>query len=107
MQKTIIEQEKKYDILKNAAGDLLFIIKARLTNEEKPVIVYNGGDHALFYRNKENTIVLDYINPNVRQNLEKAFKVLIVEAQGTSIVREYFSDVKYLKELPLPELEVA
>ena len=73
MKKTIIEQEKKYDILKNAAGDLLFIIKARLTNEEKPTIVYDGGEHALFYRNKENTIVLDYINPNIRQHLEKAF----------------------------------
>ncbi|MBO7244013.1 MAG: hypothetical protein J6V53_01855 [Alphaproteobacteria bacterium] len=107
MQKTIIEQEKKYDILKNASGDLLFIIKARLTNEEKPVICYDGGDHAVFYRNKENTIVLDYINPNIRTNLENAFKVLIVEAQGSSIIREYFSEVKMLKELPAFNIELA
>jgi hypothetical protein len=107
MQKMTIEQEKKYDILKNAAGDLLFIIKARLSHEEKPTIFYNGGDHAVFYRNRGNTIVLDYINPNIRQNLEKAFKVLIVEAQGTSIIREYFSTVQHVEELPLPELEVA
>lgn len=107
MKKTIIEQEKKYDILKNSSGDLLFIIKARLTNEEKPLICYNGGEHAVFYRNKENTIVLDYINPNVRQNLEKAFKVLVVEAQGSAIIREYFTDIKFVEDLPLPELEVA
>lgn len=107
MKKTIIEQEKKYDILKNAAGDLLFIIKARLTNEEKPTIVYDGGEHALFYRNKENTIVLDYINPNIRQHLEKAFKVLVVEARDSSIIREYFSDVKFEENLSLPEIEAA
>lgn len=106
MQKIIIEQEKRFDILKNAAGDLLFIIKARLTNEEKPIIVYNGGEHAVFHRNKENTIVLDYINPSIRTNLEKAFKVLIVETQGNSIIREYFSQVQYTQDLQIPQIKL-
>ncbi len=105
MEKTLIEQETKYDILRNAAGDLLFIIKARLTSEEKPTIIYDGGEHAMLYRNTTNTIILDYINPNVRKNLENAKKVLIVEAQGASIIREYFSGVKIMKKLPLPEIK--
>ena len=107
MQKTIIEQETKYDILRNAAGDLLFIIKARLTSEEKPTIIYDGGEHAMLYRNTQNTIILDYINPNVRKNLENAKRVLVVEAQGSSIIREYFSSVKIMKKIPLPEIEAA
>lgn len=105
MQKTVIEQESKYDILRNSTGELLFIIRARLTNEEKPTIIYDGGEHAILYRNNNNTIVLDYINPNVRQNLINATKVLVVEAQGSSIVREYFSSVKSVEKVPLPEIE--
>ena len=107
MQKTVIEQESKYDILRNSAGELLFIIRARLTNEEKPTIIYDGGEHALLYRNSNNTIVLDYINPNVRSNLEKATKVLVVEAQGASIIREYFTIVKSVEKVPLPEIQTA
>ncbi len=107
MQKTVIEQESKYDILRNSAGELLFIIRARLTNEEKPTIIYDGGEHALLYRNGNNTIVLDYINPNVRPNLEKATKVLVVEAQGSSIIREYFTTVKAVEKVPLPEIQAA
>ena len=107
MQKTVIEQESKYDILRNSAGELLFIIRARLTNEEKPTIIYDGGEHALLYRNTNNTIVLDYINPNVRPNLEKATKVLVVEAQGSSIIREYFTTVKSVEKVPLPEIQAA
>lgn len=105
MTKAIVEQESKYDILRNSAGDLLIIIKARLTSEEKPTILYDGGEHAMLYRNNEHTIVLDYINPEVRKNMARAIKVLIVEAQGSSIVREYFANVKLTKKLPLPEIE--
>lgn len=107
MQKTIIEQESKYEILRNSAGELLFIIRARLTNEEKPTILYDGGEHAMLYRNQNNTIVLDYINPNVRSNLKNANKILVVEAQGTSIIREYFTSVKIVEKIPLPEIQVA
>ena len=107
MKKTVIEQESRYDILKNAAGELLIVIKARLTSEEKPTIIYDGGEHALLYRNEENTIVLDFINPAVRTSFERSSKVLIVEAQGASILREYFSSVKLVKKVPLPEIKAA
>ena len=107
MTNIIVEQESKYDILKNAAGDLLIIIKARLSSEEKPTILYDGGEHAMLYRNNENTIVLDYINPSIRKNLQEAIKVLVVEAQGSSIIREYFTTVKLTKKMPLPEIKIA
>lgn len=101
-----VEQEKKFDILKNPAGDLLIVIRARMSSEEKPTIIYDGGEHALLYRNTDNTIVLDYINPAVRHNLSEASRVLIVEAQGSSIIREYFSTVKQMKKIPVPQIEV-
>lgn len=106
MLKEKIEQEKKFDILRSATGDLLIVIRARISNEEKPTIIYDGGEHALLYRNADNTIVLDYINPAVRHTLSEASRVLIVEAQGTSIIREYFSTVKKMKKIPTPQIEI-
>ncbi len=102
-----VEQEKKFDILRNPAGELLIVIRARIDSEEKPTIIYDGGEHALLYRNPNNTIVLDYIHPMVRNNLSKVTSVLIVESQGSAIVREYFASVKQAKKIPLPAIEAA
>ncbi len=107
MTSSKIEQEKKFDILRNPAGELLIVIRARIDSEEKPQIIYDGGEHALLYRNKESTIVLDYIHPMVRENLSGAHSVLIVEAQGSAIIREYFATVKQTDKIPLPEIEAA
>lgn len=101
------EQEKKFEILRNPAGELLIIIRARIDSEEKPTIAYDGGEHALLYRNNTNTVVLDYIHPMVRTSLLNASSVLIVEAQGNAVVREYFASVKQVKKIPLPAIEAA
>ena len=44
------EQEGFYDILQNGAGDLLISIRARAGEPDHPQIVYDGGKHALLYR---------------------------------------------------------
>ena len=103
MSEPVVEQEKKYNILKNAAGDLMILIRARMNDAQNPRMVYNGGKHALLYRNEGNVILLDFIHPSIRQELNNASQILIVEAYDGSIVREYTSDIRHLKELPIPE----
>ena len=98
MQK--IEQERKYNILQNASGDLMILIKARLDNAQNPTFVYDEKEHALLYRNESNIVVLDYLHEQVRPLLAKAKKVLIVETQDTSVVREYVAKVKIVKKFP-------
>lgn len=88
MVQHVIEEEKQYNILKNVSGDLLILIRARMDDAVKPQIVYDGGEHALLYRNQNNTVVLEYVHPEVRQDLKNITSVLIVEAQGGSI-RKY------------------
>ncbi len=102
MTQSTVEQEKNYNILKNAAGDLMILIRARLDDAEQPQIIYNGGKHAVLYRNGENAIVLDFIHPSIREDLNRTTRVLVVEARDGSIIREYTSEVKHLKEIPLP-----
>ena len=103
MSENLVEQERNYNILRNPAGDLMILIRARLNNATHPKIIYNGGKHAVLYRNEGNTIVLDFIHPSVRPDLERVLNLLVVEAHDGSIIREYMAEVKHMKEIPLPD----
>ncbi len=63
------EQEGKYDILQNAAGEILIIIKYHQGGPENPRFVYDGGSSALLYRSRESAIMLDNINEKARMPL--------------------------------------
>ena len=102
MTQNLVEQEKNFNILKNSSGDLMILIRARIEDATQPKIIYNGGKHAVLYRNSENTIVLDFIHPSVRPDLERVLKLLVVEAHDGSVIREYMVEVKHMKEIPLP-----
>ena len=102
MTQQLVEQEKRFNILKNPSGDLMILIRARMDDAAQPKIVYNGGKHAVLYRNGENTIVLDFIHPSIRADLEQAMALLVVEAHDGSVIREYMAEVKHMREIPLP-----
>ena len=103
MPKPLIEQEKNFNILQNESGNLMILIRARLEDANKPKLVYNGGEHALLYRNDYNTIVLDYIHPAIRKALRRKKQVLIVETSNGAVVREYVCNVAYLKDISVPK----
>ena len=81
----------------------MILIRARLDNATHPKIIYDGGEHALLYRNDGNTIILDFIHPSIRADLERVVTLLIVEANNGAIIREYTAEVKHMKEIPLPK----
>ena len=103
MPTPIIEQEKNFNILQNESGNLMVLIRARLDDAVQPKLVYNGGEHALLYRNEHQTIILDYIHPAVRKALRKQKQVLIVETNEGAVVREYMCSVTCLKNTPIPK----
>lgn len=43
------------------------------------MVVYDGGEHALFFRNKTEGIILDFLNDVVKDMLMKADKMAICE----------------------------
>ena len=103
MPTPIIEQEKNFNILQNESGNLMVLIRARLDDAVQPKLVYNGGEHALLYRNEHQTIILDYIHPAVRKALRKQKQVLIVETNEGAVVSEYMCSVTCLKNTPIPK----
>lgn len=108
MTHTAVETEAYYDILANADGELLFCLKAREGSPDRPQILFNGENHALFYRTADQMIVLDYIHPEVCPLLNNASSVLVAEFTEPGgdnpmkgIVREYMASVRHVSKLPL------
>ena len=97
----MFEQEEHYDVLKNDRNELMFTIKARSNEPLEPKLLYDGGNHGLLYRTKEQVIVLDYINPGIRDLLVSLPQILVVEFEGENNIREYTAEVKKVKSLPL------
>ncbi len=98
-ENTASEQEGRYDIVENNAGDIMIIIKYRAGGPENPRLVYDGGSVALLYRSRESAILLDDIAEQARQPLKAVDKVLLVELDNYEVAREYFVPTRYIKDL--------
>lgn len=98
-----LEQEQRYEIALSEDDELMISIRQREGEpEESAVLLYDNGEHALFYRNSELTIVLDYIHPQVRELLAKADHVVIAEVDDKKEIKNaYEVSVKMVKKLPL------
>lgn len=93
------EQEGKYDILQNAAGEILIIIKYHQGGPENPRFVYDGGSSALLYRSRESAIMLDNINDKARMPLKSVNELLIIEVEDDDVAREYKVPVRHIQSL--------
>lgn len=89
-----------YLIQPTEQGRLVFELPAVDDSEpEESYFFYDGKEHALLYRNKQKGVVLDYINPAIREKLFAADKVTFLEydIEKDNVVRTY--DVP-LKQVP-------
>ncbi|MBE6448664.1 MAG: hypothetical protein E7018_05135 [Alphaproteobacteria bacterium] len=91
--------EGTYDILQNAAGEILIMIRQRRGGPENPRFVYDGGETALLYRSRESSVFLGGINPNARNPLKAVDEVLVAEIDGDEVAREYVVPVRIVRSL--------
>ncbi len=94
-----VGKEGRYDILQNAAGEILILINYQKSEPENPRFVYDGEDSAMLYRNKESAILLDNINEAARKPLSQIEEILIVEIKDDDAAREYKVPVRHVKSL--------
>jgi hypothetical protein len=98
-----IDFENHYEIFQNKTDDIMFSVLEREGEPDCPELVYDGGEHALLCRNSGHTVILDYINSDVRQSLTHAKEVLVAEHpedDKKKFVREYMAAVNIVKRLP-------
>lgn len=101
------EQESFYEIHLNKRGEIMISVRAKEDEPSSPVLLYDGGEHALLYRTPENTILLDFIHPDARSALYEAPSVLIAETKRFKVVREYEAVCRRVKSLPLDNAGIA
>ena len=89
----------RYDMLQNAAGEILIIIEYRESPPENPRLVYDGKDAALLYRSRESAFMLNGIADEARPCLMSVEEVLMVEIQSDDVAREYKVPVRHVKSL--------
>lgn len=92
-------QEGRYDILQSAEGKIIFIIDARKSEPYNPRFVYDGGPHALLYRNTRSAVILDSINTKVRPILKEQESVCMIELLDDDVYREYDVVVRIVRSL--------
>lgn len=87
-------------------GEMYFFIEAKKDQPHSPRIIYDGKDHALFKRNDEQNIILDYIHPSVRERLRKVNEVIIVEMVLENVKDSYIVRLRHVDEIPLDWKEI-
>ncbi len=91
----------RYDILQNAAGEILVIIKKQPGESENPRFVYDGGDSMLFYKSRSHAIMLNNIAPGAREALKAVEEILVVEIENDDVTCEYKVPMRVIKKLDL------
>lgn len=84
-----------------SGGGHLFFVEAKHQHPSAPKIIYDGRDHAVFIRNPEQKIILDYINPEVRDKLRKAKEVVMVETLLDNIKESYYVNMNIVDNIPI------
>ncbi len=97
-----LQREECYDVVENSDGDFMFVLKNRDGKPDNSRILYDNGEHAIFYRNENTPIILDYLNPEVKLGLDRVKEVLVVEFADNQedIINEYVVPIKKVKQLP-------
>ena len=95
------ETENNYYIAESTEGELYVYISAKKDTPTHPQIIYDGFDHALLVRSPEESIILDYINPDARDKLRKAREVIVVETLLETIKDAYIANMNIVDKIPL------
>lgn len=93
--------ENKFVIAEGDEGDLYIFLQAKKEHPDEPRVIYDGYDHAIFMRRPEERIILDYIHPEVRDQLRKARRVVMVETILENIKESYYADMQVVDKIPV------
>ncbi len=94
-------KENSYLIAEGEEGELYVFIEAKKSRPMTPKIVYDGNEHAIFVRNSEQNIILDYIHPDIREKLRHAKMVVVVETILENIKDSYMVELNRVEKIPL------
>ncbi len=107
----MLKQSKLYMILTNKDEEKCILLTPDFPYKNKPnnpEIVYDGKEHAILYRDQENTIILDYINKTEQKPLSSLKNILIVEydTKTKKEIYEYIAKINIVTKIPNINTEI-
>ena len=90
-----------YIIKTDEDGKLLIFLPQPEGKKERPIILYDGGKHALLVRNPGQSVILDHISPEIRQTLTNTDNAIIVEVRGQEIADHYETVLRHTEKIPV------
>ncbi len=103
----MIIQEKQYVVMTDKENRVIICISQKDLEPEQPMILYDGGPHAMFYRRRGQTVMLDYINQEMQKKVYEANQVIIVELKNPKeATRTYVVPVKKVQKLPMDNIDL-
>ncbi|MBR7158057.1 MAG: hypothetical protein IKD08_00025 [Alphaproteobacteria bacterium] len=103
----MIIQEKQYVVMTDKENRVIVCISQKDLEPEQPMILYDGGQHAMFYRRRGQTVMLDYINQEMQQKVYEAPQVIVVELKNPKeAVRTYVVPIKKVQKLPMENIDL-
>lgn len=88
---------KGFDLLMNAAGDVMFAFEATAGEPENPLFIYDGRNKGILYKNKTDVIPFYPIPKEASPEMNKAKDILCVEVADEKIVAQYNAKVEVKK----------
>ena len=98
---TSYTKANKFIVAEGEAGELYIVMESQKAAPQSPKIVYDGGDHAIFVRSPEQSIILDYIHPDIRPQLRKVREVMVIETILDNIKSNYHVTMNIVDKIPL------
>jgi hypothetical protein len=97
----MIVAEEKYTISISATKEIMVSIAQRETEQSEDCrILYDGKDHAIFYRAKGEVILLDYVTDGFKLIAPVEGQVYLAEREDEKLKKVYVVPVKMVEVLP-------
>ena len=100
-------QEQEYEVVISEENIPIFILKHKEGVSLNPIILYDGSNHAVFYRTSSEVILFDYLPKEIHKILLSTKFALVFEMniEQTDVVQDYKVKIKIVKNNPIiPEL---
>ena len=100
-----MQHEEEYEVLLSDEQIPVFILKHKELTPNSPFILYDGGQHATFYRSKNEVILFDFLPKEIHNIMKEAKFAIILEmnTEQNDVVLDYKVNIKIVKNNPLTD----
>ena len=83
------EYGKNFDLLMNAAGEVMIAFKATSVKPDKPIFIYDGRNKGILYKTSQDVIPFYPIPKEAWESMGRKKEILCVEVLNNQIVAQY------------------